>query len=1053
MSDYSEDSLVEQPAISLFRELGWETANCFYEKFGENSTLGRETSSEVVLLPRLRAALVHLNPDLPSEAIALAIEELKRDRSVMSPANANREVYRLLKNGVKVSFRGKENEESVENVRVIDWNEPSNNDIFLASQFWVSGDMYRRRADLVGFVNGLPLIFIELKASHKRLEHAYRDNLRDYKNAIPQIFWYNGFIILSNGSQSKIGSMTAEWEHFAEWKKINSEGEEGIVSLDTMIRGTCEPGRLLDIVENFMLFSEASGGIVKLVAKNHQYLGVNNATEALKQIEKNRGRLGVFWHTQGSGKSYSMVFFSQKVLRKIPGNYTFVIVTDRQDLDNQIYKNFAGAGVVTEEQVQAESGEHLKQLLSEDHRYIFTLIQKFHKKKGETYPMLSARKDIIVITDEAHRSQYDALALNMRNALPNAAFIAFTGTPLIVGEEKTKEVFGDYVSIYNFKQSVDDGATVPLYYENRIPELQLTNKELNEDLQRLIDEAELDPEQENKLEREFAREYHLITRDDRLEKIAMDIVAHFMGRGQFGKAMVVSIDKATAARMYDMVQKYWKTYLKDLQAKLVKRGATEKKELEEKIKFMEETDMAVVVSQSQNEIEDFKKKDLDIAQHRKRMVKEDLDKKFKDPDDPFRIVFVCAMWMTGFDVPSCSTIYLDKPMRNHTLMQTIARANRVFREKLNGLVVDYVGVFRNLQKALAIYGSGAGGGIKEGETPVNDKSVLVEQLKNVILETTAFCTERGIDISKIQTAYGFERVKLIDDAIDAILTNDESKAKYLSMAATVVRIYRAILPDPAANEFYPMQALFAKLAEKIRSMVIEADITGVMEAVDELLDASISTEGYVIRQPLEPSDTEHLVDLSRIDFEALKARFEKSRKHIETEKLKSAINLKLVQMVRLNKSRMNYLEKFQKMIDEYNSSSYNVETFFARLLEFAQELNAEEKRGIAEKLTEEELAIFDLLIKPEMTLNKKEEREVKKVAQELLVTLKKEKLVLDWRKRQQSRAAVRLSIEEILDRLPKSYTPELYQHKCDVVYQHIYDSYFGQGLSIYAHPL
>lgn len=696
MSDYSEDSLVEQPAIELFNELDWETANCFYEKFGENGTLGRETSSVVVLVHRLRAALVRLNPDLPPEAIALAIEELTRDRSVMSPANANREVYRMLKNGVKVSFRGKENEEIVRNVQVIDWNDPSNNDFFLASQFWVTGEMYKRRADLVGFVNGLPLIFIELKASHKRMEHAYRDNLRDYKNAIPQIFWYNGFIILSNGSQSKIGSMTAEWEHFAEWKKINSEGEEGIVSLDTMIRGTCEPARLLDIVENFTLFSEVSGGIVKLVAKNHQYLGVNNATEALQQIEKNRGRLGVFWHTQGSGKSYSMVFFSQKVLRKIPGNFTFVIVTDRQDLDNQIYKNFAGAGAVTEEQVQAESGEHLKQLLREDHRYIFTLIQKFYKKKGETYPMLSARKDIIVITDEAHRSQYDALAMNMRNALPGAAFIAFTGTPLIFGEEKTKEVFGDYISIYNFKQSVDDGATVPLYYENRIPELQLTNKELNEDLQNLIDEAELDPDQENKLEREFSREYHLITRDDRLEKIASDIVAHFMGRGQFGKAMVISIDKATAVRMYDKVRKYWKAYLKDLKAKLVKCEGSEKKELEEKIKFMEETDMAVVVSQSQNEIEDFKKKGLDIAVHRRRIVKEDLDTKFKDPDDPFRIVFVCAMWMTGFDVPSCSTIYLDKPMRNHTLMQAIARANRVFREKLNGLVVDYVGVWKKV---------------------------------------------------------------------------------------------------------------------------------------------------------------------------------------------------------------------------------------------------------------------------------------------------------------------------------------------------------------------
>jgi len=409
------------------------------------------------------------------------------------------------------------------------------------------------------------------------------------------------------------------------------------------------------------------------------------------------------------------------------------------------------------------------------------------------------------------------------------------------------------------------------------------------------------------------------------------------------------------------------------------------------------------------------------------------------------------MWMTGFDVPSCSTIYLDKPMRNHTLMQTIARANRVFGDKLSGLIVDYVGVFRNLQKALAIYGSGTGGGIEDGETPVKDKGVLVEQLKSIILETTAFCTERGIAISKIQAVYGFPRVKLIDDAIDTILTSDESKAKYLSMAANVVRIYRAILPDPAANEFGQMQMLFAIIAEKIRSLAPETDITQVMNSVENLLDESIATEGYVIR---ESSDEYRLVDLSQIDFEALKAKFEKSHKRIEAEKLRGAINRKLVQMVRLNKSRVNYLEKFQKLIDDYNSGSYNVETFFKKLVEYAQGLNAEEKRGISENLSEEELAIFDLLIKPEMTLSKKEEQEVKKVAHDLLETLKQGKLVLDWRKRQQSRAAVLQSIEIILDeKLPRTYTKELFQHKCDVVYQHIYDSYFGQGLSIYSHAV
>jgi type I restriction enzyme, R subunit len=483
---FSEDSLIEQPAIALFEELSWGTANCFEEKFGLGGTLGRETSSEVVLLSRLQPALNCLNPGLPSEAIQLAIEELTRDRSLMSMAHANREVYQLLKGGVKVTFRDAVGNESFETVDLIDWKNPKNNDYLLASQFWVSGELHKRRPDLIGFVNGIPLLFVELKAAHIHLINGYKKNLRDYKDTIPHIFWYTAVVIISNGSATRVGSITAPWEHFNEWKKINSEGEEGIVSLETVIRGVCEPSRLLDIVENFTLFAEAQGGLHKLVAKNHQYLGVNNAFGVVREnlMEADAKPefpgstpLGVFWHTQGSGKSYSMIFFAQKVLRQLAGNWTFVIITDRLDLDDQIYKNFVGTGAVSEpeERVRAQSGEHLKQMLeAEDHRYVFTLIQKFHTDIGETYPTLSERPDIIVITDEAHRSQYDTLALNMRNALPNAAFIAFTGTPLISGEERTKQVFGDYVSIYNFAQSVDDNATVPLYYENRIPELQLT---------------------------------------------------------------------------------------------------------------------------------------------------------------------------------------------------------------------------------------------------------------------------------------------------------------------------------------------------------------------------------------------------------------------------------------------------------------------------------------------------------------------------------------------------------------------------------------------------
>lgn len=1059
MNDYSEDALVEQPAIALFAELGWETAGCFYEIFGtsgdgampERPWLGRETTSEVVLIPRLRKALEKLNPDLPVEAIKDAIEQLSRDRSAMSPAVANREIYKFLKDGIKVATGDRDGigEEQVETARVIDWDNPENNNFLLTSQLWISGETYKRRADLVGFVNGLPLLFIELKASHRRLENAFRDNLRDYKNTIPQLFWYNDVVILSNGSQSRIGSMTSEWGHFNEWKKINSEGEAGVVSLETMIRGVCEKGRFLDLVENFTVFSDIRGGLIKMVAKNHQFLGVNNAIEAMGDARDRQGRLGVFWHTQGSGKSLSMVFFSQKVLRKLPGNYTFLIVTDRTDLDDQIYKYFASAGSVTEDEIQAASGEHLKQLLREDHRFIFTLIQKFRTDKGATYPTLSERDDIIVITDEAHRSQYDTFALNMRNALPNASFIGFTGTPLMVGEEKTREVFGDYVSVYNFKQSMDDGATVPLYYENRIPELQLTNEELNEDMERLLEDAELSEDQEKKLEREFAREYHLITRDDRLEKVAEDIVGHFMGRGFAGKAMVVAIDKATAVRMYDKVQKYWREYLQRLKSELAEPDfighEAERNELAARIKYMEETDMAVVVSQAQNEIEDFRKLGLDIAPHRRRIVAEDLDTKFKDPDDPFRIVFVCAMWMTGFDVPSCSTIYLDKPMRNHTLMQTIARANRVFGEKVNGLIVDYVGIFRSLQRALAIYGTGDGGTLGEGEWPVQDKSALVAELGKAIEETQKYCAELHIDTKALAAADGFDFIRLRDDAADTIVSNEENKKRYLSRADNVNRLFRAILPDKAANEFGPARALFSIIAEKIRSDAPEVDVTEVVAAVDRLLDDSIAAAGYII------SASDNTIDLSKIDFDALRARFEKGHRHLETEKLKTALTMKIRKMASLNRSRMNFLNKLQEMIDEYNSGACSVEELYNRLLELTGELSREDQRAVSEQLSEEELAIFDLLTRPEIELSAKDRKLVKKAARDLLATLKKEKLVLDWRKRQQARAAVRVAISEMLDsELPDSFSKELYQQKCDLLYQHVYDSYFGQGRSIYS---
>ena len=1047
------ETALEEATLALFAELGWETVNGYHEVTdetwdgGAGPYLGRATRDEVILRPRLEAALARLNPGLPAEAFQQAIVELARDRSAMTLVHANREVYHLLKEGVPVTFRDTDGEERFERVRVVDWNDPTNNDFLLAQQFWVTGEVYTRRADVVGFVNGLPLLFGELKAHHRRVEDAYRRNLSDYKDTIPHLLWYNGFILLSNGSDARLGTVTAEWEHCSPWKKINSEGEEGVISLETLVRGTCEPTRFLDIAENYLLHQEIRGGLAKIIAKYHQYFGVENAIAAVRQIRENQGRLGVFWHTQGSGKSISMIFFCQKVLRRLPGNWTFVVVTDRIDLDDQIYKNFARAGVVTEPEtrVRAGSGAHLQQLLHEDHRYVFTLIHKFHTERGERYPQLSDRSDVIVLTDEAHRSQYDVLAMNMRDALPNAAFLAFTATPLIVGEERTREVFGDYVSAYSYQQSNEDNSTVPLYYENRVPEVQLTNEQLNEDMDRLLEEAELDDAQEEALARVFSDEYEVITRDNRLEKVAEDIVDHFIHRGYLGKAMVVSIDKLTTVRTYDKVQRYWQRALEDLRAQLAAAPAEERDTLEARIAFLEKTDMAVVISEEQGEVEKFRETGLDILPHRQRIKTEDLDEKFKDPADPFRLAFVCAMWRTGFDVPCCSTIYLDRPMRNHTLMQTIARANRVFGEKVNGLIVDYVGIFRNLQRALAIYGTGPDGRRQPGEEPVEDKAALVERLRQAIAEAEAFCAERGVEIEPILRSEGFERIRLMDDAVERIIVNDELKLRYLALAGNVDRLFKAILPDTRAGGFGPKRKAFVILADKIRNLTQAADISRMVRTVEDLLDKSVTAQPYVItRERRVP------YDLSRIDFEALRQRFEQGRKRTEAERLRGTINAKLQRMVRLNRSRMDYLEEFQRLIDEYNAGSRNVTEFFGQLIEFAQRLNEEEQRHIALELTEEQLALFDMLTRPGPHLSAQEEQEVKRMARELLTKVLTEKLVLDWRKRQQSRAVVRVAIEEMIWRLPECYSDAMCRQKSTQVYQHVYENYWGAGQSVYA---
>lgn len=1037
---YSEKALVEQSAMELLDALDWATASATDEVFGASGTFGRETAREVTLTRRVRTALAKLNPGIPAPAIDLAVEELLRDRGAMDPVGANREVYRLLKEGLKISLRDERTgKEEPHTFRVIDWERPRDNDFLAVQQLTIQGPLYKCIPDVVLFVNGLPVVVIELKRPGIPARQAFDDNLTSYKhaqNGVPHLFAFNALLIASNGTESRVGSLTADWSRLFEWKRVEREDEPRRISLEILLRGTCDKERLLDLMGNFTLFSEHKSGVTKIIGQNHQVLGVNNAIEAtLAAREAGHGRAGVFWQTQGSGKSFSMVFYAQKILRRVPGNWTFVVVTDRVELDDQIAKTFAACGAVQDATAcHASSAAHLRELLAQNHRYVFTLVHKF-----QTTDVLCDRRDVIVMVDEAHRSQYDQFAMNMRAALPKALFVAFTGTPLIAGEERTKEVFGEYVSIYDFQQSVEDGATVPLFYENRTGELHLTNPNLNDDIYDVIDGAGLDDAGEARLQKILGKQYHLLTRDDRLDTIARDIVEHFLARGFQGKAMVVSIDKATTLRMYIKVRQVWDEEVARLGGELPDHLAgDERQRLLTRLHRLRSVDMAVIVSPGQNEIEQMKTLGLDIVPHRKRINESQppLDEKFKDPDDPLALVFVCAMWLTGFDAPSCSTVYLDKPMRNHTLMQTIARANRVYPGKHSGVVVDYANVFASLEKALVIYGTSG-----STRTPVRNKDALVDELRAGLAALESFCTACGVNLATIEAARtALERLTLVGEAVNTLLAPDERRKAFLSQAQFAARLYSAIKPHPSAVEFAPRMGSISTLADKIRSETApeKTDVSDVLHRIGEVLDRSIEGATMVGEGPPP-------IDLSRIDFAALAARFRASTtRNLDLERLKAAIRAQLDRLIEANETRVDFRERFEALIAAYNAGSSQIEQLFLALVELSRALNEEQTRHVREQITEEELVVFDLLTRPGPELSTAERDEVKKAARDLLVRLRAI-LTIDWIKTAQARARVRDAIEEALDDgLPRAYTPEVFRDKAGVLFQHVYE-HFGRA--------
>ncbi|WP_439833193.1 type I restriction endonuclease subunit R [Aeromonas caviae] len=1078
MNAMTEEYLAQETTADyLLHDLQWdESIYAMHEVLGKEGTLGRNNETEVVLARYLGQKLIELNPGLPMEAYEDALRIVNEYSSSSVTLATNREKDSLHKNGVEVGFRNEKGERVKKRLRLFDFDNPANNHFLVVREFWIKGDLYRRRADIVCFVNGIPLVFMELKNVHKDIKAAYEQNLADYKDTIPHIFHHNAFIILGNGIEAKLGSVSSKFEHFNDWKRLH-EDSPGVVDMETLLKGTCSKSNLMDIFENFILFDESSGKLIKIIARNHQFLGVNKAIEAVKERKALAGKLGVFWHTQGSGKSYSIVFFARKVHRKLGGNYTFVILTDREDLDTQIYKTFSGCGVVDNDRdpCRASSGEHLQELLGQHKAFVFSLIQKFNKNVDPEKPY-SGRDDIIVITDEAHRSQYNTLALNMRNAMPGASFIGFTGTPLFKDDEITKRFFGEYISTYDFQRAVEDNATVPLYYDARGEQLRFVDeggheydvadpKGLNEEIAAKLEEMEIDDiNVQQRLERELKRDYHIITSTSRLEQIANDFVRHYANGWETGKAMLVCIDKITCVRMHKLIDGYWKEHIAQLEKDLP-NAQDEQDDIwrHRQIDWMRETQIAVVVSEEQGEVDKFRKWDLDITPHR-RLMKDgfllgdgkriDLESAFKKPEHPFRVAIVCAMWLTGFDVPTLSTLYLDKPLQAHTLMQAIARANRVAEGKNNGLIVDYCGILKNLRQALSTFaGRGdEGHGDEDGELdPTKPNEALLADLIEAIGFVRDFLRSQGFRLEDIVEKTGFARNAAIIEAKEAVNENDQTRKRFEIMAREVFNKFKSCINVPGVNGLRDPRDAINIIYKSLQADRGAADISDIMRQLHGIVDETIQTR-------TSAGEGAGVYDISKIDFERLRLEFAKSpAKNTAVQGLKEVIEKRLNMLLMKNPLRTDFQAHYDKLVDEYNleKDRLTIQKTFEALLKLVEELSAEEHRAMAEGLDEETLALFDLLSKPQ--LSKSETVKIKKVAAELLETLKAERLrVENWREKESARDAVKQKIFDFLfdDRtgLPvKDYSEDEIKILTENVFRHVYRAYPTVPSPIYGH--
>ena len=1050
----SEDDIEQAICNRLSQaEYGWKRIECCpkMEAQDEVASTGRANSSECILPEVFLNALRRLNPQVKDDVLKGILQDFRKDYSGTDMTDTNYKFYNRIRNGIKVEVQ-KEGKEDFDIVKIIDFEQPERNDFHCVNQMWIKGHFRYRRPDVLLFVNGLPVVFIELKNSTVKIEESYNKNLVSYRSDIPNVFAMNQICVLSNGLQTKIGAWNSKYEFFFEWLRVNDEKEkidreqiaEHGLSILNLIDGLFRKERLLDYIENFVFFDNKR---IKIIAKNHQYLGVNNLMESVKRREELRGKLGVFWHTQGSGKSYSMVMFVRKVRRKLLGNFTFLIVTDREDLDAQIHKTFVRTEVVGDkEECRPGSAEQMRDFLSGNKPIVFTLIHKFQYDKMKQYPLLSSRNDIFVLVDEAHRTQYKQFAENMHTALPNANYIAFTGTPLLGSRRLTNQWFGDYVSEYNFAQAIEDGNTVPLFYSRRVPEVGLTNDWLDTDIDQICEEEELNDREKELLENASSRIMEVIKREERLDRIASDIAHHFPRRGFWGKGMVVSVDKYTAVKMYDKVRKYWAEETKLLvKERNEAKTSEERSAINERLNYMNKVEMAVVISKEEGEEDKFAAQGLDISLHRKKMEAitpegKDIEDRFKDKDDPLSLVFVCAMWLTGFDVPSLSTLYLDKPMKGHTLMQAIARANRVYPGKSCGIIVDYVNVFKYMQKALSEYAETDG----KDDYPAKDIEQLITNIERSISDTEAFLLKIGIKTEDIiAEEETINRLEMLRKAYDHILTKDEWKERFKVMSNLLINLYDAAKPEILERGWYNDKfAIIAHINGWLCNLIDDEKLRKARLRMAEALDRSVSA-GVSEQQATYGIHQGKVIDLSKLDVDAIRKEINKTPyKALETDDLRAFVERTLEQLINKNCTRVAFSQRYRNIIDRYNAGGSENEDYYKKLLQLIEDLKKEQSRSADLGLEEEELEIFDLL-RADKKLTKAEEQKVILAAKNLYHKLSEEKervMVVDWFKDEQPRLQVLALIKASLNKdLPESYDCVSFKQKTNLLFNHFVD--------------